>query len=102
MICSLKVALKYVISVLSKLHESVLIRLQSGPTGCALAKKEGESPASIKARVESFMQELLTSPMPVPNATAPGILTLARARCEFHCLSVMPSHVTNLYCRLPG
>ena len=47
MICSLKVALKYVISVLSKLHESVLIRLQSGPTGCALAKKEGESPFSF-------------------------------------------------------
>ncbi|KAH9928003.1 TAP-like protein-domain-containing protein [Epithele typhae] len=53
---------------------------KAGPSGCALAKTEDEDPADIKARMESFVNGLLERPLPVPNATHPGILTQGRVR----------------------
>ena len=34
-------------------------------------------------RVESFIDDLYTAPLPVPNATLPGVLTSGRARGTF-------------------
>ncbi|KAL1948533.1 hypothetical protein VTO73DRAFT_12608 [Trametes versicolor] len=53
---------------------------QAGPSQCALAKSANETGSDILARVENFVNQLYWSPLAVPNATAPGILTSGRAR----------------------
>ncbi|KAI0708631.1 TAP-like protein-domain-containing protein [Earliella scabrosa] len=50
-----------------------------GPKGCALAKAN-DTAADIFNRVEAFINGLYDQPLPVPNATIPGILTTGRAR----------------------
>ncbi|KAI0767486.1 TAP-like protein-domain-containing protein [Fomes fomentarius] len=52
---------------------------KAGPAGCALAKAN-ESASDIHNRVEAFLDKLYDEPIPVPNATIPGILTNGRAR----------------------
>ncbi|TCD60113.1 hypothetical protein EIP91_010701 [Steccherinum ochraceum] len=46
---------------------------------CALAR-EGESSSDLKARLEAFFNDLFYKPLPAPNATFPGVLTVGRAR----------------------
>ena len=54
--------------------------MQAGPSGCALAKSGNDSATDIYNRVEDFINKLYEEPLPVPNATIPGILTNGRAR----------------------
>ncbi|KAI0719840.1 TAP-like protein-domain-containing protein [Cerioporus squamosus] len=53
---------------------------KAGPSGCALAKSSNDSATDIFNRVEDFVNKLYDEPLPVPNATIPGILTNGRAR----------------------
>ncbi|TFK81819.1 alpha/beta-hydrolase [Polyporus arcularius HHB13444] len=53
---------------------------KSGPSGCALAQSSKDSATDIYNRVEDFVNKLYDEPLPVPNATIPGILTSGRAR----------------------
>ncbi|TBU37821.1 TAP-like protein-domain-containing protein [Dichomitus squalens] len=53
---------------------------KAGPTACALATKENEDPNDIFNRVEDWIDSLYETPLAVPNATLPGILTNGRAR----------------------
>ncbi|OCH84673.1 hypothetical protein OBBRIDRAFT_763985 [Obba rivulosa] len=46
-----------------------------GPDICALAAMRGEDPAFIVERIEGFVAKLYDEPLPVPDATRPGILT---------------------------
>ncbi|KAI0672369.1 TAP-like protein-domain-containing protein [Trametes maxima] len=52
---------------------------KAGPAQCALAK-DNEGAADILSRVENFLTKLYYSPLAVPKATTPGILTNGRAR----------------------
>ena len=53
---------------------------KAGPSACALATKENEDPNDIMTRVEDFVNGLYETPLAVPNAALPGILTNGRAR----------------------
>ncbi|KAI0664136.1 TAP-like protein-domain-containing protein [Cubamyces menziesii] len=53
---------------------------KAGPSQCALAKAVNDTGEDILARVEDFVNNLYYEPLPVPSATAPGILTNGRAR----------------------
>ena len=60
-------------------------RVQAGLSGCALAKSGNDSAIDIYNRVEDFINKLYEEPLPVPNATIPGILTNGRARRKWLC-----------------
>ncbi|THH14114.1 hypothetical protein EW146_g6187 [Bondarzewia mesenterica] len=52
---------------------------KAGPMSCALAKAESENPAGIRKRLENWIDGLFSSPLSVPNATNPGVLTSGQA-----------------------
>ncbi|KAI0772754.1 TAP-like protein-domain-containing protein [Trametes elegans] len=53
---------------------------KAGPSGCALAKQENESADAVLSRVDAFLDGLYSEPLPVPEATLPGILNSGRAK----------------------
>ncbi|KAK7682661.1 hypothetical protein QCA50_014044 [Cerrena zonata] len=53
---------------------------KAGSEACALAKETDADPQDIDARLESFHNSLLYNPLPVPDATMPGVLTAGRSR----------------------
>ncbi|KAH8108143.1 TAP-like protein-domain-containing protein [Cristinia sonorae] len=64
---------------------------QAGPEGCELAHSVGEDPSEIKARVESFVNNLYYQPISVPNALHPGVLTSGRAKVFIQLALLRPS-----------
>ncbi|KAI0634191.1 TAP-like protein-domain-containing protein [Trametes polyzona] len=53
---------------------------KAGPSQCPLAKVANETGKDVLNRVENFVNELYYTPLAVPDATLPGILTNGRAR----------------------
>lgn len=53
---------------------------KAGPQACALVKDTDQAPANIDARLEAFHDSLYYSPVAVPDALQPGILTAGRSR----------------------
>jgi hypothetical protein len=48
--------------------------LRAGPERCALAE-QGSDTRSLMDKLDNFLLELYDSPLPVPDAARPGVLT---------------------------
>ncbi|KAH8102225.1 TAP-like protein-domain-containing protein [Cristinia sonorae] len=64
---------------------------ESGPIHCPLAEYQGEDPAKIRTRVESFIDSLYYQPIPAPFAKIPRILTSGRAKWAIQFALLVPS-----------
>lgn len=51
------------------------VYLQAGPNICPLARLKGEDSLDLEKRIDAFLDELYTNPLPVPFADRPGYLT---------------------------
>ena len=53
---------------------------RAGPDACGVTKFKGEAPATIAHRLDRYLESLYETPISVPDAAVPGILTSAMAR----------------------